>query len=607
MVIYLVSFFWFNFTIDFFNFIFRHKMGVSGLHGQWLRAKNYRGVIIREMPKYVSSFCVDFNHIIHKAAGLIYGYHPHSPERLEYVKKTMGNALEIEFFKQITSLLMDLIYFISPRDVLIIAVDGVAPQAKIQQQRQRRYKSAMTRTADSNFDSNSITPGTEMMVRLDAYLTTWVKQEGYNINMPKMVIYSGNMTPGEGEHKIMDFVRAGVLDGEGAHIVYGLDADLIFLSLLAPLDRIYLYREDSEEIIDIDNLREAIISETKNNHGVSDFVFMMSMVGNDFLPSVPSLKNKKESIDAILQAYVEVGRSIITDDRIRWDAFIEVLDKLSLQEKDFLSALSLVKTEYPIEAFAGSFDKQGQLDMKKFRPNWYYSHLEPKGSEEDIEMLENLLKTSLVPAIDIVVKEMVNKYFLGMAWVYTYYTKGVVNYSYLYDHFFAPLLSDLSNADAPSPDDYLYNEEIKMFPPFYQLISVIPPGSVAVLPNDLQKLYKPSSPIIDMLPTRVIVDLQGATFDERNHSTREWEGVVIVPPVDINRVIDAVQNLDISTRKWANYNPKEVTTIVKPPELETAEREQRLLAKNVKQDRINKNRNTFGHDPNAWRATHILF
>ncbi|GAG84327.1 unnamed protein product [marine sediment metagenome] len=126
---------------------------------------------------------------------------------------------------------MEKVNTIAPRHTLVLAVDGVAPVAKIQQQRQRRYRSAQE-NVDPVFDTARISPGTPLMKRLDEQLRLWL-----NINksmLPQTVIYSSYMVRGEGEHKILYYFRNGdipTIHG-GAHIVDGVDADLYMLFLV---------------------------------------------------------------------------------------------------------------------------------------------------------------------------------------------------------------------------------------------------------------------------------------------------------------------------------------------------------------------------------------
>ena len=72
----------------------------------------------------------------------------------------------------------EIVHTIKPKKVLFLAVDGVAPRAKMNQQRARRFKTAKDsqmlrdkltnegKEAPSLFDSNAISPGTKFMAEL---------------------------------------------------------------------------------------------------------------------------------------------------------------------------------------------------------------------------------------------------------------------------------------------------------------------------------------------------------------------------------------------------------------------------------------------------------
>lgn len=159
-----------------------------------------------------------------------------------------------------------------------MAIDGVAPRAKMNQQRARRFRSAqeardlvedenrirteMARRGDTPpdlkppaWDSNVITPGTEFMGRLALYLRYYIHAR-YASEDPGTaaawrdvkVILSDASVPGEGEHKLMDYVRrsreAPNFDPNTTHLLCGLDADLIMLALATHEAHFYILREE---------------------------------------------------------------------------------------------------------------------------------------------------------------------------------------------------------------------------------------------------------------------------------------------------------------------------------------------------------------------------
>eukprot|EP01147_Barroeca_monosierra_P007532 gene7532-569_t len=177
---------------------------------------------------------LDMNGIIHPAS------HPEDRPAPE---------TEDDMFVAVLEYLDRVFACVRPRKLLFIAIDGVAPRAKMNQQRSRRFKSAKERILQEQatkeiieewrskgreipkhrnaFDSNVITPGTPFMDRLAGIDAT---------------------VPGEGEHKIMDFIRRQRLqrdyNSNTSHVVHGLDADLILLALATHEPHFTILREE---------------------------------------------------------------------------------------------------------------------------------------------------------------------------------------------------------------------------------------------------------------------------------------------------------------------------------------------------------------------------
>ena len=221
-------------------------------------------------------------------------------------------------------------------DVYFVAFDGVAPAAKIAQQRQRRFgrliqTEAMrqVRAAPSagvggegadavpRFDTTQITPATSFMTTLMPLLETQLKHA-----VRVQFKFSGSDEPGEGEHKIMEMCRSGLWKAKDV-VVHGLDADLILLALANQhhCGSLRLAREAPGFIKHLDKtmdphatymldiprfsaiLNRSMSGTSTENLAGTDYVFMMSMLGNDFMPHQPAISIRDNGIERVCKAY----------------------------------------------------------------------------------------------------------------------------------------------------------------------------------------------------------------------------------------------------------------------------------------------------------------
>ena len=163
-----------------------------------------------------------------------------------YIKEGYMIKQIIDFFDYLED-------FVDPKKEVYISIDGVAPMAKINQQRKRRVKSVIDNQIRnsikkkfnkkiSNWSNSVISPGTEFMERLHLALVKHYKNKSETNDKKIKYTYSSYHTRGEGEHKILQDIKKNKSKNS---IVYGLDADLIFLTLASNISELYLLRESS--------------------------------------------------------------------------------------------------------------------------------------------------------------------------------------------------------------------------------------------------------------------------------------------------------------------------------------------------------------------------
>lgn len=328
-----------------------------------------------------------------------------------------------------------------PRKILMIAVDGVAPRAKMNQQRARRFRAAQDAKIEADnkeramaeaesrgeqideaikgkrkWDSNVITPGTPFMSILAKSLRYWI---AYKLNNDPgwknlKVVISDATVPGEGEHKIMEFIRSQrgdpSYDPNTSHCIYGLDADLIFLGLATHEPHFSILREDvfasgkpsraqtnygitsgdqkrlEQEAqvekaapkpfiwLHIDILRQYLEIELSVpdvtfpfnlERAIDDWVFMCFFVGNDFLPHLPSLDVRDHSIDRLTSIWKRSLNSMkgymTCDGNVKLDRVEHVLKRLGGMESDIFRAQQQQKNEREAR------DKRFKTEQQSYR------------------------------------------------------------------------------------------------------------------------------------------------------------------------------------------------------------------------------------------------
>ena len=436
--------------------------------------QKFPGIVTDRLPGSVTaSLCFDFNCLVYRCIRAPGMPPPAATEEWEdLLLKEVGRTVKEVWTASGR-----------PRRVFI-AVDGVVPMAKIRQQRVRRFKSAwLRRGGPGGWDSNAITPGTAFMEKLSASLAVICTKNGWTL--------SSADEEGEGEHKIMQWLRA---QGKGgAVVIYGLDADLILLSMLTGESLgvpIWLLRERQEFggklLVDADGDQEYSfmnIEELKARIGVKEmsnitnYVGLMSLMGNDFLPHSITHKLNDDGHDCVLselRLMKKSGRWLVVDGRLQLGVLGEICKRWSVDADERIMTMIRKKWEQAERGVAKGMDPSEGLPLEwkversmlvgagagagagapqRLAPDWretYWDWIHPCANRDEI----------------------CGAYIYGFQWILDYYLGKPVNKSWMFPAWIPPLWSDLADsiatAVAPQP------EEVAPIQPAEQLAMVLP-------------------------------------------------------------------------------------------------------------------------------------
>jgi 5'-3' exonuclease len=423
-------------------------------------------------------------------------------------------------------------------------IDGVAPRGKINQQRERRYKSLLFSVNDKKWDSNKITPGTKFMKSLKNELNIF-KKELEELNVTKMHI-SDASEYGEGEHKMMKFIEEIEDNNSLKNIcIYGLDADLIMLSLLKQQSKninkecisIFLLRDNSfgeyakqdtnSDIyftyIKIKSLEIGICNEIRqinkdccltNREIITDYIFICFLLGNDFLEHVPSLVIKKNGLHFLLICYIKSitknKQSLINlnyiKDELNWKKCInlKILKDLfyEIQNNENYFLTNILYTEKPIfKEYTTINDLKKSEENNEVKENNYI--ITKKNTKiifnlkDVIEYNKKNYKERFYTYYGIYndIETACMKYIEGLYWTFGYYNNHIHNnWNWFYKFDQTPFASDIFNYLRLNmnkiENDIENSKYLKLsdkFSPFKQLLMVLPKESLLKIIKELDE------------------------------------------------------------------------------------------------------------------------
>ena len=426
-------------------------------------------------------------------------------------------------FTAICKEIEDIITMATPSEELILAIDGVAGLSKMNQQRQRRFRSAKEKTEEERliFDSNQISTGTYFLSALSDHIRAHFSNE-----RAYRVTFLDEKIIGEGEHKLIRYIEPMI---KKRVCIYSPDADLIMLGIGMNRKNVFILRQNiyshvkcSHFLVNIDKFKQQVVAMVdptrthpeKEQQIIDDFVFLLFFLGNDFIPHSPSIEIKYKGIDKILMIYSSLFKDglCIVQSRptyaINTKGFTRMLEDLAKEELTMIKNKHMAFKGFPnvlLNKYAGTLD----YTFPKYRNEYYKTHFQ-----------EN-------------VNDVCRDYIIGLLFVGKYYYQGMPDWLYCYPYYHGPFFHELAEYSKSIQSEWInvtfdQNEPLT---PLVQLLCVLPPESKRWLPMCVQHYYEPDSSLIDMYPSEFKIDLDGVQ--------NEYEGIVILPKIDLERVKNA--------------------------------------------------------------------
>ena len=489
--------------------------------------QKYKNILYNTKPDVTDIYCIDFNGIIHTVA--------------QDIMKTKVENIEECILDKVWLKIEGYIKTYNAKKY-IICTDGVAPVAKMFQQRKRRYLSVYRNKIDANkitepiWDTNAITPGTEFMNKLNIFIHKKIRYSIYNVEF----LYSGSDENGEGEHKIFHKLKMSSVNSR--IIIHGLDADLIILSLMSHHKNIHLMRETNDEVcnyLNIDNLRDSILKEltlkwdlkNKNisyseNDLVETYCTACSILGNDFIPHLLTIDLRTDGVDKLLSSTkisVEENGLLVYNGQINYKCLSDIFKYLSKSEdKDIYK----ICEKYIKKRVTNSSDIPSDFYAIKNKDP-LVNHIYDNPQKWHKEYYKQLFDNNITIDTSVVFNACYN-YIKGIYWVYSYYKGGDIDCEWYYPYNYPPILKDISNHSIAHKEPEVI-KNCNFIKSYIQLLIVLPKESSHLLKYNHKKyMTDVYAGLFHMYPKKYKIQ----TFLK----THLWECTPVLPLINLKYI-----------------------------------------------------------------------
>ena len=331
------------------------------------------------------------------------------------------------------------------------------------------------------------------------------------------IMISGSNDCGEGEHKIYSYIR----DHKRYHydsntVIYGLDADLIMLTLIHTKisQNLYLFREtphfitsidsnlvpDAHYVLDIYELGEKLNLEMSLNVNVNvnvknvpvkdciyDYIFLCFFLGNDFMPHFPALNIRTNGISILIETYNNLfgaTDNVLIDKKIHWKNLRRFVEELAKNEAIYLAEEMKLRDKHERNTknkrFANAEERLNAIPLLDRRLERYINIGENGWQERYYQELFG------IEINDERKKQICLNYLEGLEWNFKYYTKDCPDWKWKYNYKYPPLLEDLCRFIPYFDTEFIQDKHRNPVLPIVQLAYVLPRNSLNLLPPKIR-------------------------------------------------------------------------------------------------------------------------